>query len=170
MKSQTDFDFVSFTPEWSAVVDLIWFEELRAQWLDEWFTKLGKNTQIRRENNITFDVGIGKKGITFVYNMDASGIAPFHNQCATVKWLIKQSEYKYTFRSKDMAPVLYNISDISVDGKIRLSGNSDAMLLEYSTDIAEYKIAIPTHNGNGGRSKKGKSGFGLRDYYSPVVK
>lgn len=163
MKMQTDFDFASFVPEWSAVVDLVWFEELRAQWLDEWFTKLGKNTQIARENNYTFDIAIGKKEIAFVYNMDTTGIAPFHSQCASIKWLTAQAEYRYTHRSKDLAPVLYNIADIAVDGKVTISGNADATIFEFKTDIADYQIAVPTHIVKGSSARKNKTGFGLRD-------
>ena len=163
MKQQTDFDFNVFAADWCAVVDLIWFEELRAHWLDEWFTKLGKNTQIKRENNYTFELEIKQKEITFVYNMDQSGIAPFHNQCATIKRFNKLNEYRYTYRSKDLAPIFYNIADIAVNGKIQISGNNDAIVFEYTTDIGSYKIAVPTYIKKKTNVKIGRSGFGLRD-------
>ena len=57
----------------------------------------------------------------------------------------------------------YNIADIAVNGKIQISGNNDAIVFEYTTDIGSYKIAVPTYNKKKTNVKIGRSGFGLRD-------
>lgn len=158
MKQQTNFDFDAYYSDWSASVDVAWFEELRAVWLDEWFTKLGRNTQIKRENNFHFDLSVSSKKIKFTYNIDKTGIAPFQSMNASIKLNNNAKEYNVKFRSKDLAPVLYNIADLEIIGKVMVSGNNDALVFEFKTDVGVYKIAVPTII-----SKTQRSSFALRD-------
>ena len=49
-----------------------------------------------------------------------------------------------SLRSKDIAPILYNLADTAVTGSIAISGNEQAVLIEFGTDMGRYQIAIPT--------------------------
>ena len=49
-----------------------------------------------------------------------------------------------SLRSKDIGPILYNLADTAVTGSINISGNEQAVLVEFKTDMGCYQIAIPT--------------------------
>lgn len=158
MKQQTIFDFDAYFSDWSGSVDVVWFEELRAIWLDEWFTKLGRYTQLKRENNLHFNLSISSKKIKFTYNIDKTGLAPFQSMKTSIKLNDNIKEYTAKFRSKELAPVLYNIADLEIKGKVKISGNDDALVFEFNTDVGSYKIAVPAII-----SKTQRSCFSLRD-------
>lgn len=144
LKSQTEFHFFAFKPKWKCAVDVGWLDNLRADWLDNWFVTLGRDKQLKRENNATFQLQICKTAIRFTYNMDDTGIAPTHNADVDVEFLDKAKEHKITARSKDLAPVLFNIAELPIDGTINVSGDDDAIVFEFTTDVGDYQIAVPT--------------------------
>ena len=140
---QTYYEPFNFYSEWKTVVDAEWFNTLRIEWLEEWFTKLGKNTQIKRENNFLFYISLDANGFNWRYNIDKTGISPVYKIPAKMPSKLITGEYK--FRSKDMAVVLYNIADLPIQKSVTISGNHDAMMFEFKTDIGHYKIIVPVH-------------------------
>ena len=143
LSTQTDFDYKSYEPIWITELDAQWFVNLRANFLDDWFRKLGKNTQLNRENNFKFIFEIKSKGLSIRYDIDATGDAPVrHFQIFSD--LPARNTFGFEVRAKDMAPVLYNLANIGVLGKIYLSGNENAVVIEFDTNVGHYTIAIPT--------------------------
>lgn len=141
--TQTDFQFSAFKPMWSAQLEPRWFVNLRASFLDEWFRHLGKNTQLNRENNWKFKFDVTAKRICITYDMDATGVAPMRDFAAQTDVMPKNS-ISFDVRAKDIAPVLYNLADVNALSQISISGNHNAVVIEYDTDVGSYTIAIPT--------------------------
>lgn len=142
--TQTDFYREAYEAEWTTTLSGDWFVRLRADWLDEWFKKLGRNTQLRRENNFKIEVSVRNGGIDFRYNMNQSDLAPTHKAKAEVDILSGKRSFEFEARSKDIAPVLYNLADLHVLGDIIASGNAHAVVFEFKTASGSYEIAVPT--------------------------
>lgn len=140
---QASFRADLFVPDWTAAVDGEWLAKFRAEHLDEWFVTLGRNTQIKRENNYYFGVGVTPGQFTLRYNIDGSGDAPVH--AMPFKADIRQGKkWGCDVRSKDLAPVLYNLADMPLVGKAEISGNADALVVKFTTAMGQYVIAVPT--------------------------
>jgi hypothetical protein len=161
LKQQTEFHFFEFMPLWQFDVSVEWFESLRADWLDEWFTTLGRNTQLKRINNSVFNLSITQKAIRIAFNMDETGIAPSYNKSGNIKFNNEQKEASVVVRSKELAPILYNIADLAIEGSISISGNDDAIVFEFNTSVGEYKIAVPTYDKKLANSKVQRGSFYL---------
>lgn len=143
LKTQTDFKFEEFVPIWKTNVEIDELLRLRADWLDEWFVTLGKNTQIKRENNFTFEVFVNKASLRIRYNMDPTNISPFFKLESKISLSDTRKEMRFIIRSKDIAPVIYNLCDMPVIGNIKISGDDDAIVFEFKTEIGDYRIAVP---------------------------
>jgi hypothetical protein len=141
---QTNFDVGSFQPEWKAEVDAGWFTKLCAEHLDEWFSTLGRDKQIKRKNNQLFEVSVSREQFIIRYNIDATGNAPTHTMSVNVSFEDEAAGWKCLIRSKDLAPVLFNLVDIPLLGMAEISGNAEAVVLKYKTTLGEYVIAVPT--------------------------
>jgi hypothetical protein len=142
--TQTDFYREAYEAEWTTSLSSDWFVRLRADWLDEWFKKLGRNTQLRRENNFKIEMTVRTSGIDFRYNMNQSDLAPTHKTKAAIDMLSGKRSFSFEARSKDIAPVLYNLADLHVLGDIKASGNDHAVVFEFKTANGSYEIAVPT--------------------------
>lgn len=140
---QTNFDVGSFQPEWKAEVDAGWFAKLRAEHLDEWFSTLGRDKQIKRKNNQLFEVSVSREQFIIRYNIDATGNAPTHAMpvCASLEG--DADSWKCSVRSKDLAPVLFNLADVALLGMAEISGNGEALVVKFKTTMGEYVIAVP---------------------------
>ena len=93
--------------------------------------------------NFKFIFEIKSKGLSIRYDIDATGDAPVrHFQIFSD--LPARNTFGFEVRAKDMAPVLYNLANIGVLGKIYLSGNENAVVIEFDTNVGHYTIAIPT--------------------------
>lgn len=141
---QTDFQFNEFKSLARFTVDLDWLEQLRASFLDEWFTRLGKNTQLKRENNFFFELMITKDTMRIKFNIDKTKNAPKEAPKIKVSFVSPQTKsIMFRVRSKDIAPVLYNLADMPIHGKVDISVGDDAMVIAFKTDMGDFKIAVP---------------------------
>ena len=143
--TQTNFRFKEHTAKWKARFTSDWLRSLRTAFLDEWFASLGRNTQLNRENNFMFDVTLSPRKMRIKFNMGITSIAPFEDTDLNITLLGGLTEFACKFRSKDIAPVLYNISDLAILRDLSVSGSEDAMVIEFTTHVGSFKIAIPTY-------------------------
>jgi len=65
---QGSINTATFKADWSASVDTGFFETLREQHLDRWFSTLGRNTQLNRENNRATQLVITADQLTLDFN------------------------------------------------------------------------------------------------------
>lgn len=134
----------SFKPVWSASVDIGFFENLREKHLDLFFDTLGRNTQLKRENNRETNLTVAKDQLTLDFNQQTVGDTPTVSVPFSAKLATGADSVVYRFRAKDLAPVFYNLSEVAATGPITLNGNADALLITFSTNVAAYVVAIPT--------------------------
>ena len=141
---QGDFNWAAFKATWKTKIDINWLVKLRAEFLDEWFSKLGKTTQIARDNNYVFTLEFTEKKLITKFNIGKTGGSasrPFDLVTSLPKG---ENSLSLSLRSKDIGPILYNLADTAVTGSINISGNEQAVLVEFKTDMGRYQIAIPT--------------------------
>lgn len=133
-----------FKAEWSATVSTAFFETLREKHLDLFFQTLGRNTQLKRENNRETNLTIAKDQLTLDFNQQTIGDTPTVSVPFSAKLATGANSLTYSFRAKDIAPVFYNLSEVAATGPVTLKGNADAVLITFNTNVAAYVIAIPT--------------------------
>jgi hypothetical protein len=141
---QTDFNEENFHPEWKADVDAGWFAKLRAEHLDVWFSTLGRDKQVKRKNNQLFELAVNREQFVLRYNIDATGNAPTHAMSVCASFEEEVDSWTCAVRSKDLAPVLFNLADVPLQGMTEISGNAEALVVKFKTAMGEYVIAIPT--------------------------
>ena len=141
---QGDFNFGGYKANWKAKIGANWLMKFRAEFLDEWFSTLGRNTQIKRENNFTFDVRLTENEMTIRFNIGELGPSPFRNFPLETTLPRDVKFVEFSLRSKDCGPILFNLADTAVNGAIAISGNEQALLIGFKTDMGSYQIAIPT--------------------------
>lgn len=144
---QTDFNAENFHPQWKADVDAGWFAKLRAEHLDGWFSTLGRDKQVKRKNNQLFEITVNREQFVLRYNIDATGNAPTHVMPMCGSFEEEVDSWTCSIRSKDLAPVLFNLADVPLQGVAELSGNAEALVLKFKTVMGEYVIAVPTVGG-----------------------
>lgn len=141
---QGSINTATFKADWSASVDTGFFETLRDQHLDRWFATLGKNTQLNRENNRATQLVITADQLTLDFNQQTLGETPVVTLPIVAKLHKTATSLVYSFRQKDLAPVLFNLADTAATSTINIEGNADAMLITFCTNVAAYVIAVPT--------------------------
>ena len=137
-------DCTTFKPDWTASVTALFFAELRVQHFETWMATLGRDKQLLRENNREHKLILTKEKFLLEFNSQTHGKTP-DVPMAIAATLAKGAQcFTYSYRSKDIAPVFYNLSDVAATSQITLKGNADALLISFSTTVAAYTIAIPT--------------------------
>jgi hypothetical protein len=140
---QAEFARDEFKPSWSVEVGQEFFSRLRERWADKWFAELGRFNQILRKHNSVLRLRTSKTGLTITFNLvgpkPPSESFPFPASLKSFSGI--QDE---CFLSKDLGPILSNLADARVQGKIALAGNSHVLVFNYSTAIGHFEIAIPT--------------------------
>lgn len=163
--TQGQFERVKFQRDWQVGVTSAWFRKMREVWTDRWFLGLGRFNQILRPHNATLGLTVGAEAIEIVFNQQEGAVAP--RERFLFPEPIAAHSHRYSFLSKDLAPVLANISDIPATGGVVLSGNRHAIVFEYSTPVGLFEIAVPTLRPNS-RERDGTL-FGPADGVFPVV-
>jgi hypothetical protein len=140
---QAEFARGSFKPSWSVQVGQEFFSKLREGWADKWFAELGRYNQILRKHNSALQLRISKTGLTIIFNL--VGPKPPSESFSFPSSLTSFGGVQdVCFLSKDLGPILSNLADARIDGKITFAGNSHVLVFNYSTAIGDFEIAIPT--------------------------
>ena len=134
----------TFKADWSSSVDTGFFETMREQHLDEWFSTLGRNTQMLRENNRVTNLVVTKDTLSVDYNTQTICDTPAVTVPFAAKLRTAATSLAYSYRYKDLAPVFYNLAGVAATSAINVHGNVDTMLITFNTNVAAYQIAIPT--------------------------
>jgi hypothetical protein len=149
-KSSTNFQLMfdakgEFKPTWQFTADKDWFIELRAQWLDEWFRSLGLHTRILRSDSKVFEWKITPTKLAIRFEIDDDKHADKHST-ALPKCTMKGAKSKaFLVASMDLAPVLFNLTELALTSKVTVSGDEDAVTFSYSTDMGHFCVALPTY-------------------------
>ena len=142
---QVDFNQSSFKPLWEFKVGRDWLVKLRNNTLDAWFRNAASGKKIKRIENAVFELSISSTRFVIGWEIDATNTHP--NEPYTLPKKAKTpnaNSFKFLISSKDLAPVLYNICDLSIIGEIKFAGDNAAMTINFETQMGSFCIAIPT--------------------------
>jgi hypothetical protein len=119
-------------------------QTLATEHIDKWLASYGDH--LTRPANALFKLSINQDG--FVLGFDyVNGKFRNHASCNFTTKQAGKFDYSATFLSKDLCLALHSIGDLQVQGDIELTCTSQAFILSYSTDVADYTIAVPTTTG-----------------------
>jgi hypothetical protein len=62
--------------------------------------------------------------------------------------------------SKDMLPLLSALADLEIVGKVTLTVTENCVAIGYATELAEYKVYVPSCALNGKRIKTAFEAYG----------
>jgi hypothetical protein len=62
--------------------------------------------------------------------------------------------------SKDMLPLLSALADLEIVGKVTLTVTENCVAIGYATELAEYKVHVPSCAVNGKRNKTAFEAYG----------
>jgi len=126
---------------WTLKTDKLWFEKLNALFVSQWLAEYGEHITRAKHKLLRFELGktqlvikhYGERG-----NLSLASTAIDYATTASGKPI------KLLLLSKDVLPVLEAIANTDVVGGIAVSANEHALVISYKTEIASYKIAVPT--------------------------
>ena len=142
---QVDLDIDRFKAQWSFTTTPQWLVQLRDTVLDNWFQLVGARNKLKREENQLFNVSLSKTTFNLGYEIVEGGQNPSSEvQLATPAMLPASGAVSMMMFAKDLAPVLYNLADITINGDVTIEGDSAVMIIRFSTELGAYTIAVPT--------------------------
>ena len=126
---------------WTLKTDKLWFEKLNAVFVSQWLAEYGEHITRAKHKLLRFEFGkthlvikhYGERG-----NLSIASTPIDYVTTASGKAI------KLLLLSKDVLPVLEAIANTNVIGGIGISANEHALVISYKTEMASYKIAIPT--------------------------
>jgi hypothetical protein len=119
-------------------------QTLATEHIDKWLASYGDH--LTRPANALFKLSINQDG--FVLGFDyVNGKFRNHASCNFTTKQAGKFDYSATFLSKDLCLALHSIGDLQVQGDIELTCTSQAFILSYATEVADYTIAVPTTTG-----------------------
>ena len=139
-----DFSFDQYQAEWTAHMDRSKVQELRNDVLEGYFSSLGKFNQSTRENNRDFELRVSANGIDFAYNFDVTGDPAVDCVAVPVAFAGNTTGANVKLRTKDFATTLYRVVCLPLKGDLQVSGNTQAVVLRFSTYLGTFAVAIPT--------------------------
>ncbi|MFY7985995.1 MAG: hypothetical protein ACOVO6_06030, partial [Burkholderiaceae bacterium] len=140
-------------------VDQADFRRLVYDHIRPWLLSYGEH--LTRPANKVLQLGIDQAGFVFAFDWVNSA---FRNQARSdfVQQAAGLSPVAATFLAKDLCLALNGVADLPLCSAVQMSWSEDVLVLRYSTNIADYTVAIPVTVG--GRRKE--SAFAQ---YAPAI-
>lgn len=141
----------------TATVNKLWIERVNALFVSSWLREYGEKITWAKHKlmGLEFDT---KKLVIKHYgeraNFSNSSLPIELPKAATGKSI------KAVFQSKDIVPVLNGLADIDVIGNISLALSAYTLTLTFKTELADYKIFVPTCNAAGKRNSTDFEAYG----------
>jgi len=161
---QVDLNLAKFRSTWSFTCQRDWLMTLQRDCFDKWFEHAASNKKLKRAENSLLAIKVSKNEFAVGYEIDERGKHP-----STVIQLANAAKLTSTQGfmafAKDLAPVLSNLTSLSLIGEIKFSGDASIMLVEFNTELGRYTIAVPTIEKKGTkfvRNEKYFTAYGTR--------
>jgi hypothetical protein len=148
-----------FKPTWQFTIDRNWLVKLRDEWLNKWFETLGFNRRILRSDSKVFEWKVEPHKLMIRFEIDDDKHADKHFVDLPPVTMTGDKPQSCLLASMDLAPVLYNLSEIAVRDTITVSGNQNAVVFSYETAVGEFKVALPTQKRIDGKFVASKEHF-----------
>ena len=141
------------SPSWKAEVTPEWINEINSKCVINWLNEFG--SQINRDRHKTIALNLSTS-----FEIQYDGVRGSYTKSETSiskpKIFKPFNDLSIILRSKDFFTVFNGMLKKQIQSNIHIAANEDILTLTYSTNNAEYVIAIPTCSN---RSKFNKSAF-----------
>ena len=157
---QVDFAPKQYKAAWSFSANREWLMHLRNQFLDNWFRLAAAGKKLKRWENNFFEITVTATRIVFGYEIDDTNTNPSETiKLAKPAKVTEGASYKFRVSTKDLAPILYNISDFGIGGDIKFAGDASVMTIQFKTEMGQYTVAIPTVTGDAKKLERDATHF-----------
>jgi hypothetical protein len=112
--------------------------------IDKWLDSYGEH--ITRRANQLFEFGFDQNGFNLGFDF-VNDVFRNHAVSPFEQPLLKPVTYKATFLTKDICLLLHSLGSLQLTSDIEIEGFDDVMVINFSTEVADYTIAIPTTKG-----------------------
>ena len=155
---QVDINTGKFIADWSFSCKRDWLMKLRRECLDEWFEMAASGKKLKRTENSLLELEISKQAFKVGYEIDTVGQNPTSKIALSAPATLK-STAKFMLFAKDVAPILHNLTELTLTSDVKFSGDAAVMLVEFSTELGSYTIAVPTIEQVGTKYKRNSKWF-----------
>ncbi len=137
---------------WGGYVDKLWLEFAYATFVSSWIAQEG--ARYNQSKNKVAQVNFTSQRIKFQF-FGENGNFGKHKEFDVPKVDRWSTTHKLPVATRDLIPVLNGISGMDVLGKVVIFAYQTAIHFEFSTDLAEYQIAVPSTDYKGKRKNSG---------------
>lgn len=133
-------DVAGAAVKFTAKLDSKWIGEMHGRFLSRWVNGFG--AKMKRAEYELLGVSLNKSGIIFKHTYKGGDFkecedVPFDSK-ATIKGNVQA-----LVLSKDIIPVLHALVKMEIDGDVLVQADEKMIGFSFSTDCADYKIAVP---------------------------
>lgn len=128
--------------QWTATVDKLWIENLYAGFVGGWLIEYGEH--ITRSKHKTIRVEFGRTQLVFKHYGEKGNLTTSSRLFDVANVDSASKLIKPLFLTKDLMPVLANLSNTDIVGSVTISANEDLLTLSYNTALATYTVRVPT--------------------------
>ena len=141
----------------SASITKLWFEKLNAVFVSGWLRPYGERITWAKHNMMRLDFD-GKKLVIQHYGERGN----FSNKSVPIEFTVAAvgTAVSVNVLSKDFLPVMSGLADVEMMGKVMLTVSQDFIAIAYETELASYKVFVPTCSVSGKRSKAAFEAYG----------
>lgn len=129
-----------FKPTYTATLDRQWIGNMYALFLSRWVNGYGKN--IKRVEHRIMQLGLGNASIIFGFTLRADKFTTFE-EVGFDTVLNDVEPQSVQVLSKDIVPILYNLTALEIDGDVLLEADSKMLRFTFKTECADYSINVP---------------------------
>ena len=140
-----------------AVVNKLWLEKVNALFVSGWLREYGDRITWAKHNLMSLD--FGSKGLVISHygergNFSHKSVLIDYPSAGVGKAM------SLMVLSKDMLPLLSALADLEIVGKVTLTVTENCVAIGYATELAEYKVLVPSCTVNGKRIKTAFEAYG----------
>ena len=140
-----------------AVVNKLWLEKVNALFVSGWLLAYGDRIKWSKHNMLSLD--FGNKGLVISHygergNFSHKSVLMEFDTAGVGKAM------SLLVLSKDMLPLLSALADLEIVGKVTITVAENHIAFGYATELADYKVHVPSCALNGKRNKAAFEAYG----------
>lgn len=140
-----------------AVVNKLWLEKVNALFVSGWLREYGDRITWAKHSMLGLD--FGSKGLVISHYGERGN---FSHKSVLMDFPSAGVGKAMSLHvlSKDMLPVLSALADLEIVGKVTITATENCVAIGYATELAEYKVHVPSCALNGKRNKTAFEAYG----------
>lgn len=140
-----------------AMVNKLWLEKVNALFVSGWLREYGDRITWAKHSMLGLD--FGSKGLVISHYGERGNFSHKSVLMDFPSAGVGKAMSLYVL-SKDMLPVLSALADLEIVGKVTITATENCVAIAYATELAEYKVYVPSCALNGKRNKTAFEAYG----------